>query len=153
MSFRQVTVGALVAVAMLVSLCGCGSKDLSREAAVAMLRDVNGLLVAEKNDEASRYFAVPEGKDPRQLPAMLPGLLAKKEISTRGITVIAENGKWGPIAQLDEVERLRGYIKDFATEESRCFGLQKVEERAEAIFCHGDDGSYRLIRLNNIGKL
>lgn len=140
-----------------VALAACGSKDgaptgeLDKAAAVKMLESVFANAEGKKIDAMMQQFAAPPGKE-GELKGQLEKIdfIAKKEISAAGIKVLAEKGKFGAAVEVLGAEKAERRAKRFGADPKNCKAF--THDNAQAIFCQFDK-SWKLIRLNNIGKL
>ena len=127
-----------------------GAPPLQRDGALELLRTVNGRLEAGEHDGMELFFAVPTGFDTAGLRDELPRLLAKREISSAGLEVLAAHARWGKAQEVFGAERAARFVEKFGVTLDRCDALQ--HGIAEVIFCRFPQGD-RIVRLNNVGKL
>jgi hypothetical protein len=129
-------------------LAGADSKP-SREAAVGLPRDLLQALEAKDYDKALTFLQVPPGLKPEDVKKELPKFLELKEISKKGIDILAKEGKWG---KLDEIfgDRAKKWAERGKVPLESCYGLGF--KNAEAGF-YWDGKQFKIIRCDDIGKL
>ncbi len=153
---------ALLAVVALCCLgAGCARSEapdpegneapLTHEAALGQLRSVAERLQNHDYRSMDEVFAIPPGATAAELFAQLPSLVQDQEISAGGVEVLAREGRWGPLSALEDAERLSTYAARFGFAASDCLGLQRPP--AEVVFCRDAEGRYRIVRLDDVGKL
>lgn len=125
-------------------------KQPTKEAAVQALRDLYAALDAKDYDKALAVLAVPKGTKPEDAKKQLDGLIQNKEISKKGIDILADKGKWGKVDEVFGAERAKSWAERFGVDLKNCYGLGFMG--AEAAF-FWDGKSFRIFRCNDIGKL
>jgi hypothetical protein len=122
----------------------------SKEAAILRLKEVLAALEAKDWQKAVGYFAFPAAERPRSIESQFAKLIELKEISAKGIDILAAKGKWGKLAEVFEPERAQAWAQKFAVNVDECYGMSL--DNASVGF-HWDGTELKLIRLNNVGKL
>jgi outer membrane biosynthesis protein TonB len=126
----------------------------SREAAIKHLREVLAVLEAKDYGKAVAYFAFPANERPRSPEAAFGKLIELKEISAKGIDVLAAKGKYGKLAEVLGPEKAAHFADKFKVAVDECWGFAVDGAQANAtVGFHWDGSVLRLIRLNNVGKL
>lgn len=122
----------------------------TKEKAVQVLREVLAALEAKDYDRAAKHFQFPAKADRSKIASELAALLTRREISKKGIDVLAAKGKWGKLADVLAAKRAQGYANRFKVPLDACYGL--LLEPAEAGF-YWDGARFKIIRCDDIGKL
>ena len=126
----------------------------TREAAIQRLRDVLAVLESKDYSKAMAFFAFPAAERPRSAEAAFGKLIEQKEISAKGIDVLATKGKYGKLADVLGPEKAASYADKFALPVDECYGFSVDGKQANAsVGFHWDGRELKLIRLNNVGKL
>ena len=126
----------------------------TKEAAIKHLREVLAAIEAKDWKKAVGYFAFPAAERPRNIEEQLAKLIELKEISAKGIDVLAAKGKYGKLAEVMEPEKAARFAEKFAVKVDECYGFSVESAQANAtVGFHWDGTVLRLIRLNNVGKL
>ena len=126
----------------------------TKEVAIQRLRDVLAALEAKDWTKAVGYFAFPAAERPKNIEEQLAKLIELKEISAKGIDVLAAKGKYGKLAEVMEPEKAQRFADKFAVPVDECYGFSVDGVNANAtVGFHWDGTELRLIRLNNVGKL
>jgi hypothetical protein len=126
----------------------------TKEHAIKHLREVLAALEAKDWNKAVGYFAFPANERPRGAEAAFGKLIELKEISAKGIDVLAAKGKWGKLAEVFEPEKAAMFADKFKVALDECYGFSVETAAANAsVGFHWDGAQLRLIRLNNVGKL
>ncbi|MBA3500305.1 MAG: hypothetical protein M4D80_26300 [Myxococcota bacterium] len=126
----------------------------TKQAAIQHLRDVLAALEAKDWNKAVTYFAFPANERPRGAEAAFGKLIELKEISAKGIDVLAAKGKWGKLVEVFEPEKAAHFADKFKVPLADCYGFSVESATANAsVGFYWDGKELKLIRLNNVGKL
>jgi hypothetical protein len=131
---------------------GAGEAKPTKEAAVKVLKDFHAALKAKDIDRALTYLFIPDKLKDHidELKKSLRALEGTREITAKGIEVLATKGKWGNLKELqDEAEAKR--MTFGSADLGKCYGLF-VGSRSGAAFVW-DGKAFRLSYFNNIGSL
>jgi len=124
----------------------------TREAAIQVLKDTLAALEAKDWDKAASHFPFPAGT--KDLGDKLGRLIELKEISAKGIEILAASGKWGKLSEVFEPDRALRFAEKFGVPVEECWGFSVESANANAsVGFHWDGKALKLIRLNNVGKL
>lgn len=116
---------------------------------VKTLRNALAHIQAEKFDEAAALFVVPEDATDEEIAKQLGRMVERNEISEGGIAKLEQAGTFGPLAEVFP-ERGAMWAKRSKVEADACYALKL--DGAE-VAAHWDGGGFRLIRLDDVGKL
>ncbi|MCI0377013.1 MAG: hypothetical protein L0215_05370 [Gemmataceae bacterium] len=126
-----------------------GGKKPTKEAGVQLLRDFLAALEAKDYDKAAKFLHFPPDAKIDIQKELSVGL-ERKEISKKGIDILAAKGKWGKLAEVFDKDVAERRAKRMQVPLDECYGLRL--DVAEAGF-HWTGTTFKLIRVNNIGKL
>ena len=148
------------AAALLVALAGCkkagdqtpggAAAGPTKEAAVQLLRNFLAAVEAKDYDKAAAMIQTSEQVSRDEISKALGRLLDQNELSTRGIDILAERGKWGKLTEVYGAERASRLIARAGVPVDDCYGLNL--DAAEAGF-YWDGKQFKLVRIDDIGKL
>ena len=122
----------------------------TKEAAVKTLQDAAAALEAKDYDKALLYIHVPPNRTPEQFKTAGPGLIEKQEISTKGVEILAAQGKWGKLDEVFEKERAQSMAERAGLPLEQCYGLMHGD--AQAGF-HWNGQQFKIMHLDDVGKL
>jgi len=122
----------------------------TKEAGVQTLRDLLGALEAKDYPKAVTYLKLPPSLKQEEAEKLAGKLLENKEISKKGIDVIARDGKWGKFAEVIDAERAKKTAERFGVPPDACWGMSL--KNAE-VGLYWDGKKFQVIRCNNVGKL
>ena len=144
-------------LAVLAIFAACGKSDSSpaaaagptKEAAVQTLRSLQAALDAKDYDKAINFIQIPPDAKAEDIKAALARIPELQELSSQGIDILAEKGKWG---KLTEVYGERGsrFAERMKVSAEDSYGLSY--QSAEAGF-YWDGKQFKLVRIDDIGKL
>ena len=129
--------------------CGGGGGQPTQEQLAKQLTELATALEGGDMDKAADHMMVPPGRSIDEMKPMLPKLLEKKEISSAGVKILLEKGKFGKLADVfpDNAGK-RAERAGVKLEE--CYGLRL--DPAE-VMAHWDGSKFKLFRLDDVGKL
>ena len=148
----------IVLTTLVLAACGKGDgapsadSDLDKAAAVKQLEKVVSIVEAKEYDKLVGLMAAPKGKEAElkeRISEIGASLLERQEISAAGVKIIAEKGKFGPLAEIFP-DRSKRWVERMGAKVEDCKALSY--ESAEAAWCKLD-GAWKFIRLDDIGKL
>jgi hypothetical protein len=122
----------------------------TKAAAIQRLRDVLAVLESKDYTKATELFAFPANERPRSAEAAFGKLIEQKEISAKGIDVLAAKGKYGKLADVFGPEKAASYVEKYVLPLDECYGLS-VD--GASVGFHWDGVSLKLFRLDDVGKL
>ncbi len=125
-------------------------KRPSKEQAVQVLKDFHAALQAQDYDKAVTFLQPHPMIKPEALKKDLAEFLKRKEISAKGIEILAAKGTWGKLEEVFEAARARSMAQRFKVSVDSCFGF-KLKEAEAAFFWNGEQ--LKIIRCNDIGQL
>jgi len=143
--------GCVVLTAVLLGGCKKSPSAPTKEAAQQLLRDVLAALEKQDLDAAVGCFFIPQSLGPDEAKQAIGSFLERREISKEGLDVLFAQGKWGPLADVVGREKAERFAERLDTPVGELWGYFGPEGNGEAIFRW--DGSLKLIRLNDVGKL
>jgi hypothetical protein len=143
--------GCVVLTAVLLSGCKKSPGAPTKEAAQQLLRNVLAALEKQDLDAAVGSFFIPESLGRDEAKEAIGTFLERREISKEGLDVLFAQGKWGPLADVVGREKAERFAERLETPVGDLWGYFGPGENGEAIFRW--DGSLRLIRLDDVGKL
>lgn len=124
-------------------------KEPTREAAVAILTEFARHLEEGDYSSAAMLMSTPPGKSHEEKTEAMKGILEKKEISSAGVVILAEEGRWGTLAEIYS-ERGANWAERWQLNADDCWGLGF--EPAETAFVWTGD-SFEIFRCDDVGKL
>ncbi len=108
------------------------------------------LLEREDYDRAARYFNMPPGAE----PSMLESLIRNRETSQAGVKRLEDEAKFGPATEIFTAERAIAFAKKPGVPVEECFGFNhKTDQGAGEVLAVWRDGSPKIIRLDDVGKI
>jgi hypothetical protein len=122
----------------------------TKEAAVKTLQDAAAALEGKDYDKALLYIHVPPNRTPEQFKTAGPGLIEKQEISTKGVEILAAQGKWGKLDEVFPKERAQSMAERAGLPLDECYGLTHGD--AQAGF-HWNGQQFKIMHLDDVGKL
>lgn len=122
----------------------------TREVGVQTLRDLLGALEAKDYPKAVTYLKLPPNIKQEEGEKLAGKLLENKEISKKGIDLIAKDGKWGKFTEVIDAERAKKTAERFGVPPDACWGMSL--KNAE-VGLYWDGKKFQVIRCNNVGKL
>ncbi|MCI0457414.1 MAG: hypothetical protein L0Z62_10635 [Gemmataceae bacterium] len=143
----------LLALSVPLAPAGEGKARPTKEAAVKVLQEFNAALEGKDIDKALTFLVIPD-KLKDELPKFkeaLAKVVGSKEISKKGIAVLAERGKWGKFAEVVGEKEAERRIKPWGVALESCYGLFAGERRGAAFAWDGK--RFRIFYFNNIGYL
>ncbi len=155
MTRRTILTAAALAAALLVGATTAATparadEGATKEAAVKALKDLAAALEAQDFDKALTILLGPPGVPPEKLKEGAGKLIERKEISSKGVDILADKGKWGSGEEVFGADKLKRYATALKVENSVFYGLK--HDNAEALFLWEKD-HFRVVDLDNIGKL
>jgi len=122
----------------------------AKEVAMQTLRDLLAAIEGKDYDRAMGLMVLGNMKR-EDAPAALQKLLELREVSAKGIDIIAAQGKWGTLTEVVGAERAKLMLRRAggAPVES-CYMI--TLRNAEAGFVW-DGKAFKVFRLNNVGQL
>ena len=121
----------------------------SKEAAIQHLKDLNAALESKDYKKAVTFMAEFPGMPPEKMEEQIGKLHEIKEISAKGIEILAAKGKWGKLSEVFP-EKAERWAKKVNVPVEQTWGFS--HENAEVGF-HWDGKALKLIRLDDVGKL
>ncbi len=125
-----------------------GKGKPTKEAAVQVLRDFLAALEAKNCDKAATFLHLPPDQKFDAQRELSQGL-ERKEISKKGIDILAAKGQWGKLAEVFP-KNAEARAKRMQVPLDACYGLRF--DPAEAGF-YWNGSQFKLIRVDDIGKL
>ena len=121
----------------------------SKEAAIQHLKDLNAALEAKDYKKAVTFMAAFPNMPPEKMEEQIGKLVEIKEISAKGIDILAAKGKWGPLSELygDKAARWASKV-NVPVEQTWGFSYENAE-----VGFHWDGKALKIIRLDDVGKL
>jgi hypothetical protein len=142
---------AWAAAALVAGLLTAGvARADTKDKAVQTLRDFLAALEAKDYKKAATFLEGAAKAPQEKLAKELEALLTRREISKKGIEVLAAKGKWGKLDEVFKPDRAKSMADRFKVPVASCYGLE---------FNGGEAGFYwngtrfTLIRVDDIGKL
>ena len=121
----------------------------SKEAAIQHLKDLNAALEAKDYKKAVTFMAPFPGLPPEKMEEQIGKLHEIKEISAKGIDILAAKGKWGKLSEVFPEKAERWAQKaGVAADQTWGFSYENAE-----VGMHWDGKSFKIIRLDDVGKL
>jgi hypothetical protein len=143
----------LIALALL-TFAGCKSNATSsgptKDAAVQTLRAFLAAVEAKDYDKAAGMLKLPPQVTSDDIKKGLGRILELQEISSKGIDIIADKGKWGKLEEVFGADRANRFVERSGVSLNDSYGLSYQD--AEAAF-FWDGQQFKITRVNNIGKL
>jgi hypothetical protein len=143
--------GCVVLTAVLLGGCKKTPAAPTKDAAQQLLRDVLAALEKQDLDTAVGYFFIPQSLGRDEAKEAIGTFLERREISKEGLDILFAQGKWGLLADVVGREKAERFAKRLETPVGDLWGYFGPEENGEVIFRW--DGSLKLIRLDDVGKL
>jgi hypothetical protein len=149
-------VAILAACACLSRASQGGEAKPTKDAAVKVLQDFYAAFEARDFDKALTFVFVPE-KYRKELPKFkealqqLAGKKEQKEITKKGLAILAKRGKWGKLAEVAGEKEAERLTKDRGLSPASCYGLFAEPRRGAAFTWDGK--RFLIIYFNNIGYL
>lgn len=122
----------------------------SKEAAVQVLRDLAKALEANDDGAAAKLLYFPRGAKPEEIKKASSRFLKSKEVSSEGVEILVERGRWGRLDEVFPREQANRWLQKLEVPVGACFGLGLGN--AEAGF-YWTGQEFRVIRCDDIGKL
>lgn len=125
------------------------ASEPTREAAVELLKSLATELEAGNEAAAVKFMGTYPGMSEEDMTGQMKGFLEKNEISSAGVEILAQKGKWGMLTEVfpDRGARL---AEKWEVSPDECWALGY--ENAEAAF-HWTGEKFEAIRCDDIGKL
>ncbi len=130
------------------------STDLDKATAIKQLETFQRLADEKKYEEIIPLMGSPAAKEAElkeKIATIIPKMLEIKEISAGGIKILSEKGTFGSLSEVFP-ERGERWAKRVDAKVEDCKALKGPGEVGEVVFCKLG-GSWKIIRLNNVGKL
>lgn len=128
----------------------------SKEAAVIVLKEFYKAADGKEYEKAAAMFIPNPDFDPKQAEKHCTRMLESKEISPKGIEILAEKGKWAKLSDEAkserEIEKLKEMARAFKAEANSLYVLGMEEREAFAIFSF-DGKQFKIVRIDDIGRL
>jgi hypothetical protein len=140
----------LVLTLAFLALVGCKSSGPTKEAAVQTLRNFLAAIEAKDYDKAAGMLKLPPQVTPDDIKRGLGRIMELQEISSKGIDILAEKGKWGKLADVYGADRANRFVERSGASLDDSYGLNYQE--AEAAF-FWDGKEFKITRVDDIGKL
>lgn len=121
----------------------------SKEAAIQHLKDLNAALEAKDWKKAVTFMAPFPGMPPEKMEEQIGKLAEIKEISAKGIDILAAKGKWGKLSEVFP-EKAERWAQKAGVPADQTWGFSY--ENAE-VGMHWDGKAFKVIRLDDVGKL
>lgn len=137
----------------------------TKEAAIEHLRKVLAALEAKDWEKVAGYFAVSAGVVPPSHPDDLQrayelkfrAYLEQRNVSAKGIDVLAARGKWGKLSDLFNPELAAHFAQKFGVPADQlwAFSVEGVSPNRSPLLVgfHHDGRELHLIRLEAVGEL
>jgi hypothetical protein len=145
----RTTVAGLALAGVLLT-AGVALADPTKENAVKALNDFLAALEGKDYKKAGTFLQGTDKAPAAKLEKELSALLERKEISKKGIEILAAKGKWGKLTEVFDADKAKRMAERFKVDAAACYGL--ALGNAEAGF-HWDGKRFTLIRVDDIGKL
>jgi hypothetical protein len=129
---------------------GVALADPTKENAVKTLNGFLAAIEASDFKKAATFLQPPPDDPPERLGRDLQALLARGEISKKGIAIIAAKGKWGKLDEVVSAAQAKAWAERGKVPVASCYGL--TLDDAEAAF-HWDGKRFTIIHVDDIGKL
>ncbi len=125
------------------------ASEPTKDAAIALLTAFAKDLEAGNDSAAVKHMGAYPGMSAEKMTGEMKGFLEKNEISSTGVAILAEKGKWGKLTEVfpDRGARL---AEKWEVNPEECWALGY--EGAEAGF-HWNGKKFLIIRCDDIGKL
>jgi len=164
MIWKTVVGSAAFAVALSAGACGSKEGEASgstesgavakadaptKEALLAQLEVVAASLEKGETAGLGDHFVMPPDATPEKLEEALKGLFEKKEISTAGLKIMAERGKFGTLAEVFP-EKGASRAERMKLNPTECYAM--AFENGE-VMAHWTGSQFKIFRLDDIGKL
>ncbi|WP_411826525.1 hypothetical protein [Luteolibacter sp. AS25] len=121
----------------------------TREAAISLLNRLADDLENGRDSDAVKHMGAYPGVSEAKMTGEMKGFLEKNEISSAGVTILAEKGKWGKLTEIFP-ERGPRLAEKWQLDPEDCWALGY--EGAEAGF-HWNGEKFLIIRCDDVGKL
>lgn len=120
-----------------------------KAAAEKTLTELAKSLEAGDTKTAAQYVKIPEGAPADKVDEELKKTLERKEISSAGVALLVEKGKFGPAKEIF-ADRAEGWAKKSGVPVEQCWAFSL--DPAEAVL-FWDGKGFVAIRFDDIGKL
>lgn len=142
----------LISALLLVALAaGCQEAPKpTKERLVSDLKSIHELAAKGDNMAALAHFRLPEDVSKEKAAGSMGDLIKKHEISTNGIDVLDQNGKFGKLMEVFPDKGDRWLKRSGLTEADECYALGYKNAEVAATW---DGSKFLLIRLDDVGKL
>lgn len=121
----------------------------TKEAMVSILLNLNTTLDTKDYKKAVTFMQPFPNLTMEKMMAALAKFQKKKEISAAGIAILAEKGKFGPLAEIFPKRGVR-FAKRAGVDVGACYALA---HKGAEVAAHWDGKAFHLIRLDDVGKL
>ena len=126
-----------------------GGGEPTKEGLVAVLREVHAALAAKNYAGAASSLVTFPGMTDEQMQKALAGFIQKREISAAGIDILEAKGRYGPLLEVFPKRGAR-FAEKAGVDAAACYAMSLKDAEVAA---HWDGGAFRLIRLDDVGKL
>jgi len=161
----RMCLGTGLVLIVLLSMAACGgdepaepagssgnpaaSAKPTKEALVAVLRNLQASLDAKDYPAAVTSLVAFPGMTDEQMQKAVAGFVEKREVSAEGIAVLEAKGRYGPLLEVFP-DRGENFAKKAGVDAATCYAM--ALDVAE-VAAHWDGKAFRLIRLDDVGKL
>jgi len=114
-----------------------------------VLREIHASLDAKNYSAAATSLVTFPGMTDEQMQKAAAGFIQKREISAGGIDILEAKGRYGPLLEVFP-DRGANLAKRAGVDAAACYAMSL--ENAE-VAAHWDGQAFRLIRLDDVGKL
>jgi len=139
---------------LLAAACGGEEFTIPREEPtkgdlVAVLREIHASLDAKNYSAAATLLVTFPGMTDEKMQKAAAGFIPKKEISAGGIDILEAKGRYGPLLEVFPNHGTR-LAKNAGVDAAECYAMSLEDAQVAA---HWDGRAFRLIRLDDVGKL
>lgn len=128
----------------------------SKEAAVKLLNDFLAAIEAKDYKKAAAFYISNPDFDTTDPEKACKTLLERKEISKKGIEILAAKGKWGNDLENAASDRARERVKrkaaEFKVAPEGLYGLALEKPQSFALF-FWNGKEFKILKLDDIGRL
>lgn len=140
-----------LALFLVALITGCGgSAEPTKEQLISDLKSVHKLLAAGDNMAAVEYFKTPDEMPKEKLAREMGGFLKKNEISSEGIEILDQKGKFGKLMEVFPERGGKWMARNKLSNPEECYGLGYQNAEVAAWWT---GTKFQLIRLDDVGKL
>ncbi len=146
-------IAALGCALLIHSPSPCAAQDQttpSKTGLIELLKTTYALLEKGDYPSASKYFVLP----PKFTPNMLEAFIKRREISLDGIIRLEKEAKFGKASAVFGDKKAAALAKRAGVDVTQCYGFYHQSKEATAeVIALWKDGGFKIVRLDDVGKL